>query len=784
MVTRLSMVLVTLGVVQAQNLQLSYESPAEDWADAVPIGNGRMGAMLYGGVDVERLQIAEDTLWSGGPRSYDNPDAFQHLTNVRGLLREGKYGDAELLAEKMMGKPVYQASHQPLADLLIESKYQEKATEYSRELDLEKAEASVSYKIGDITYKRTVFASHPDDAIVLQFDCSEAGKLTFDLSFSSLHPVLLSEQSSHGMIAQGQVAPRLKKMGNGSRALISLWDQPGTKFAAQMKVLNTGGKVEYIDGKLSVKEADSVTVLVSTATSFVNYKDVSADPVEKIKQCFAGLDQTNFKSLRERHQVDYQKLFKRVSLKLGDTSAAEKSTLKLLEQAKGGDLSNPMSELLFQYGRYLMIAGSRPGSQPLNLQGKWNFELSPRWGSKYTININTEMNYWVAEVCNLSECHEPLFKMIDELQETGKKTAQTHYKARGWMVHHNTDLWRGSSPVDGAHWGMWPMGGAWLCQHIWEHYLYSKDEEFLKKSYPAMKGLVQFYLDVLVKDQEGYYLTSPSLSPEHSHGGGSKDGLSNDRSGASLCEGPMIDIMLLNDLFANYIKASKVLEMDEELRSEVVAVRAKLTPLKVGRHGQLQEWQKDWDNPSVPHSHVSHLYGLFPSAQINKQDTPKLAKAAMTSLTHRGFSQGWSGAWRGALWARLNHGENSMKALQKTVAGFGTNLFNYGLKFQIDANFGVTAAMTEMLLQSHLTSDEGVTKIELLPALPKAWPEGSLSGIKARGGFVVDFSWKDGKVSDYKITSTKDSDLILILGGKEHHHSLKVGEVLRETLSE
>ena len=736
-----------------------------------------MGAMVYGGPNLERLQINEDTLWSGGPQSYDNPKAFQYLAPVRQLLTDKKYAEAEELAEKMMGNPIYQAAYQPLGDLLLNFPTGEKLSGYWRELDLETAVTTISYGIGDAQFKRTIFASYPDDAIVIQLDCDQSHRLTFDLSLTSPHPTTSSAQEDGSLLVEGQVAPRPEQFQSGSRALIANWDEPGTKFAAQIKVRAQGGSMTTYDNKISVRAANSVTIVFTAATSFLNYQDVSGDPVAKSAKSLDALKDRDFSQLKERHLADYQALFKRTSFRLGEGSRSSSTRVDDIQRLLGKNELRPyLAELLFQYGRYLMIAGSRPGTQPLNLQGIWNADISPPWASKYTININIEMNYWVAEVCNLSECHEPLLRMAFELQEPGAATAKTHYQAGGWMTHHNTDLWRGTAPVDGAHWGMWPTGGAWLCQHLWEHYLYSGDSAFLEKIYPVLKGATEFFLDVLVENEEGFLITSPSLSPEHSHGGGTEDGLSNNRSGVALIDGPTMDRQILRDLFANCIRASELLEVDPEFREKVANTRQRLAPMKIGRHGQLQEWLVDWDNPDDPHSHVSHLYGLFPSPQINPQDTPELFQAARTSLIQRGLKGGWPGAWRIALWARAGDGEKALTSIKNVAQGFGENLLNHSRVFQIDANFGLTAGIAEMLLQSHLVQEDGTRIIHLLPTLPNEWPTGSITGLKARGGFEVDITWSEGQVVQYKVSSPQGGKCLILANGKEYPLTLKAGE--------
>lgn len=744
----LLLLITTVGFGQTNRpLKLWYNQPSgKTWENALPIGNGRLGGMVYGNVADERIQLNEGTLWSGGPNRNDNPDALAALPEIRRLIFEGKQKEAEKLANKaIITKKSHGQMFQPAGELHLSFPGHEQYEAYYRELDIERAVAKTTYKVNGVTFTREVLASFPDQVMVVRLTADKPGQLSFAASYSTLHtqPEIRATPGRELVLA-----------GRGS-------DHEGVtgavKFKVITKVKTDGGNVSANDTSLVVNGANAATIFVSIATNFKNYQDVSDDESTLAASYLNKAYPKSYEAILKPHIAAFQKYFNRVKFDLGTSEAANLPTDERLKNFR--NVNDPgLVTLYYQYGRYLLISSSQPGGQPANLQGIWNNKMRPPWDSKYTININAQMNYWPAEKTNLSELHEPFLKMVQELSQTGQQTAKDMYGARGWMAHHNTDIWRATGAIDGAFWGMWIAGGAWTSQHLWEHYLYNGDKAYLAKIYPVLKGAATFYVDFLVDHPKYHWLVAnPGSSPENAPAA---------HEGSSLDAGTTMDNQIAFDIFSTTIRAAEILKKDAAFVDTLRQKRKRLPPMHVGQYGQLQEWLDDVDDPNDHHRHVSHLYGLFPSVQISPYRTPELFAAARTTLMQRGdVSTGWSMGWKVNWWARLQDGNHAFTLIQNQLSPLGTNkegggtynnLFDAHPPFQIDGNFGCTSGITEMLMQSADGS------IHLLPALPDVWKEGSIGGILALGGFeIVDMQWNGGKLTKVEIRSKLGGNLRL-----------------------
>ncbi|MCP4311531.1 MAG: glycoside hydrolase family 95 protein [Bacteroidetes bacterium] len=732
-------------------LRLFYNQPAAEWTEALPLGNGFLGAMVYGTVEKEHIQFNEETLWTGKPHDYAHMGASNYLEEIRQLLFDGKNEEAmKLAAKEFLSIPVRQMAYQPFGDLYIEFPGHEFYTDYRRELNLADAVCKTSYRVDNMEYSREVIASHPHQCIVIKLQSKRKHSLNCIVSFDAEH--------EYKKVAYKDGLLTLEvKVKNGA-----------LRGVAGARIV-TDGMFNFADGKVSISEAGSATLYLSAATNYKDFRDISNDPVGVLDSRLANVVGKGYPEIRKEHIKDYQELFNRFVIDLGSTGRDTMATDERLRNFTGSNDDPGLLALYMQYGRYLLISSSREGTQPANLQGIWNKELKPPWESKYTTNINAEMNYWPAELLNLPECHEPFFRLIEECAVTGQSIAREHYACDGWVLHHNTDIWRGAAPINSAPYGVWPTGAAWVCSHLWEHYLFTQDITFLRdRAYPLMKEAARFYSQFLVKDPKtGWLISTPSNSPEN----------------GGLVAGPTMDHQLIRSLFMYCIKSAEILEAEDEFTRMLAKKVILIAPNQIGKYGQLQEWLEDKDSPDNKHRHVSQLWGVHPGNDINWEKSPELMEAARQSLLFRGDdATGWSLGWKVNLWARFGDGNHACSMfdllfrpkggseIKLTGGGSYLNLFDAHPPFQIDGNFGATAGIAEMLIQSHMSY------IDLLPALPDALNTGSVAGICARGGFELAFKWAGGILGEVEVLSKAGGTCKLHSGSKKVSFDTKAGK--------
>ncbi len=750
-----------IAATAQRDMVLWYRNPGVQWLEGLPIGNGYMGAMVFGRTGQERIALNESSFWSGGPHDYNNPTAYSYFPKIRDLVFAQKFQEAEKMAdEHFWGIPAAQQAYEPIGDLLLSFDDSLGIADYRRELDMQTGIATVQYRIGDAIYTREIFLSYPDRVLVVRLRADKPGRISVRAGLKSPFLDKLSVEDNQ-LILDG----KWKKDAMKENWLIANTGGQGLRFQTVLKAIPEGGKLSPGKNQLEIKNADAVTFVLTAATSYVNYLDISGNPKAICKKIISGVKGQNFAALKKRHLTDFENLMGRVHLQVGNPLMNEKPTDERILNMRSGEVDANLEALCFQFGRYILASSSRSGGQPANLQGIWNEMVDPNWGSKYTININTEMNYWPSEVCNLQECGQPLFDMIKDISVNGTKTAKIYYNCSGWVTHHNIDLWRGTAPVDAARFGMWPVGGAWLCQHLWEHYAFSGDQEFLKKNYPILRGSAEFLLNLMVEDPVHHWLVTPfSMSPEHGY---------YDSQGVMsyLSPSPTMDVGIIRELFPHCIEAANLLGIDSEFSSKLQLALTKIPPYQIGKSGFLQEWIEDWQ-PGPQGHNFSRNFPFYPGNSIQLHRDKELSDAMAKWMETRRGRGGFPLAWDICMWSRLERGEKVGECIKSFVANsIAPNMHNRGSN-QSDGTFGFSAGVAESLIQSHEAG------ISLLPGLSSDWKDGAVTGLRARGGFEVSMQWKNGKLLSTQISSKNGGNCQVHYGDKTIAISVQPGKTV------